>query len=90
MDGTKIEANANKFSFVWKKAVLNYQAQLFIKITKELNQVNKLLNRTFEIKEQYDSLDLSEPIVALLSTIDRIGVQFVEGKGSRKTSYKRL
>lgn len=90
VDGTKIEANANKFSFVWKKAVLNYQAQLFIKITKELNQVNKLLNRTFEIKEQYDSLDLSEPIVALLSTIDRIGIQFVEGKGSRKTSYQRL
>lgn len=25
IDGTKIEANARKFSFVWKKAILNYQ-----------------------------------------------------------------
>src|SRR5699024_2731454 len=27
-DGTKIEANANKFTFVWKKAVKNYSKRL--------------------------------------------------------------
>ncbi len=27
LDGTKIEANANKYSFVWKKNVLNYEDQ---------------------------------------------------------------
>src|SRR5699024_6174578 len=28
IDGTKIEANANKFSFVWRKSVENHSAQL--------------------------------------------------------------
>lgn len=28
VDGTKIEANANKYSFVWAKAVINYDKKL--------------------------------------------------------------
>lgn len=31
IDGTKIEANANKFTFVWRKAVENYSASLIEK-----------------------------------------------------------
>ncbi|UOR10472.1 MULTISPECIES: IS1182 family transposase [Halobacillus] len=31
IDGTKIEANANKFTFVWRKAVENYNANLIEK-----------------------------------------------------------
>jgi transposase len=33
VDGTKIEANANKFSFVWKKSTLKY-----IKVQGEIEQ----------------------------------------------------
>ena len=32
IDGTKIEACANKYTFVWKKAVTKNQAKLLIKI----------------------------------------------------------
>ena len=32
IDGTKIEANANKYTFVWKKAVTKNQAKLLIKL----------------------------------------------------------
>ena len=32
IDGTKIEANANKYTFVWKKAVTRNQANLLIKL----------------------------------------------------------
>ncbi|RDY70828.1 transposase, partial [Halobacillus trueperi] len=31
IDGTKIEANANKFTFVWRKAVEHYSASLIEK-----------------------------------------------------------
>lgn len=31
IDGTKIEANANKYTFVWKKTVTKSQAKLLIK-----------------------------------------------------------
>lgn len=90
IDGTKIEANANKFTFVWKKAVLNYQAKLFVKISKELQHLNTIMNQSFEIKSEYTSLDLSVPIGTVLSEIDRLGIQFVEGKGTRKHTYQRI
>ncbi|MHC5311097.1 IS1182 family transposase [Myroides sp. LJL116] len=32
VDGTKIEANANKYTFVWKKAVVNYKEKMFEQI----------------------------------------------------------
>ena len=39
-DGAKLEANAGKYSFVWKKSTNKYQARLegrIAKFTKELN-----------------------------------------------------
>ena len=36
IDGTKIEANANRYSFVWKTAVTNRQRKLGEKIAEEL------------------------------------------------------
>ena len=36
VDGTKIEANANKYTFVWKKTILKHQAKLQDKMHKEL------------------------------------------------------
>ena len=32
IDGTKIEASANKYKFVWKKAVSKNQAKLLLKL----------------------------------------------------------
>jgi len=32
IDGTKIEANANKYTFVWKKAVNKFYEKLKIKV----------------------------------------------------------
>lgn len=37
IDGTKLEAYANKYSFVWKKSVLKFQEKLRIKIIEYLN-----------------------------------------------------
>ena len=34
VDGTKIEANANKYSFVWKKSTTKYEARLLDKLEK--------------------------------------------------------
>ena len=32
IDGTKIEANANRYTFVWKKAILKNEGKMFDKI----------------------------------------------------------
>ena len=40
LDGTKIEANANKYSFVWKKSTEKYEKALQDKIKKLLKDIN--------------------------------------------------
>ena len=41
IDGTKIEANANKYTWVWKKATEKFRYKLFKKITKLFEEMNK-------------------------------------------------
>jgi len=40
VDGTKMEANANKYSFVWKKSTENYKAKLQGSVKTLLNEVD--------------------------------------------------
>ncbi len=40
VDGTKIEANANKYTFVWKKSVGKHQARLEKKMTEYLAELS--------------------------------------------------
>ncbi len=49
VDGTKIEANANKYTFVWKKAVKKYRAKL-------QEQVHELMKDIDELNEEEDKL----------------------------------
>ena len=41
IDGTKIDAYANRYSFVWKKAVLKNEAAMFEKIEKLVEAVHQ-------------------------------------------------
>ena len=40
IDGTKIEANANKYTFVWKKAVLKNEEKMIKKTEKLITEIN--------------------------------------------------
>lgn len=44
IDGTKLEANANKYSWVWKKATEKSRYRLFAKITALLDEINEELS----------------------------------------------
>ncbi|MFJ7746554.1 transposase [Peribacillus sp. NPDC097295] len=44
LDGTKIEASANKYSFVWKKATTNFEAKLQEKIEETYQQIQTITN----------------------------------------------
>jgi hypothetical protein len=57
IDGTKIEANANKFSYVWKTSTSKYQRDLMKKVKelfKEIDQINE------EEDREYGDNDLDE------------------------------
>ena len=57
LDGTKIEANANKYSFVWNKSVDNYDRKLDEKIKNHLREIDRIVAEENKI---YLDDDLSE------------------------------
>ena len=90
IDGTKIEANARKFSFVWKKSILNYQEKLFEKISVELKYLNLSLDVNYEIKESYGPSELLMIYMYLFNECTNKNITFVYGKGRRKTVQQRF
>lgn len=81
VDGTKIEANANKYSFVWKKSTNKYQLRLNKKIDELIMQINKTYEKSYtnetDLHEIYNDLTQKKT------------VEFVNGKGKRKTQLQR-
>ena len=89
IDGTKIEACANKYTFVWKKAVTKNMEKLLIKIADLVK----------ECKEQYDIKLIYRNSVQLkhvkklrkkLYELKKLeGIEFIHGCGKRKTLLQR-
>jgi len=40
IDGTKLEANANKYSWVWKKSCITNRNKMFLRITRLIEEIN--------------------------------------------------
>jgi transposase len=57
VDGTKLEANANKYSFVWRKSTEKYKAGLQEKVRALLDEIDEL---EAEEEAQYGDRDLEE------------------------------
>jgi len=94
IDGTKIEADANKYTFKWKKSILKFRDKLYIKITKALPELNELFkgNGYKEIieKDKYKSKEIKKIVNRLVGLIDCLGIKCVYGKGQRKGPIQRL
>jgi len=84
IDGTKIEANANRYSFVWKKSTNKYEARLDVKIS----ELIKELTARYLLEIPTDST--AEECMTILSTLAVTqGITFVHGRGKRKTQLQR-
>ena len=81
VDGTKIEANANKYSFVWKGSISKHQARRDAKEAAFLQQVNADYSTSFDT--------LAETVVFLAQKVTGSGLVFVNGKGKHKTQLQR-
>lgn len=77
VDGTKIEANANKYSFVWKKSTNKYQERLESKLEAFLAELHK----RYEISGSAE--DIQKTLLSMKTT------PFVYGRGKRKTQLQR-
>jgi len=91
IDGTKIEANANKYSFVWKKTTEKYDAKLPAKAETLFSCINKVYGTAFAFADENGWLPvLREAALFLAGKKELSGITFVSGTGRRKTTLQRL
>ena len=92
IDGTKIEANANKYKFIWKGSYEKFRDKLYLKITKLLTQMNEryqALGIYFPLGEAYEVSDLVDIEQFLSKEMIESNVISVYGSGKRKTAIQR-
>ena len=97
IDGTKIEANANKYSFVWKKAVQKYAAALKIK-TKQyfVDEIQPMVEECMQLDdlEELSMTDLESITSLIEKEITELSVDIeenlVQGKNPKKQKRRRL
>ena len=93
IDGTKIEANANKYTRVWKKSCEKNRDKIFLKVTDVLEEINKeelcYLNVEFETRTEY-AIEYLDLILQKYKEVYNLNPeQFVSGKGHRKSKQQR-
>ena len=90
IDGTKIEANANKYSFVWRKGQVKKLARLNERIRAELPELLKKSGIRFHIGETVQLRQLKKLKKRLKAKCRERDVSFVYGKGNHKDILQKL
>ncbi len=92
IDGSKFEANANKYTWVWKKATEKFRYKLYKKITVEIEEINKEIAWSevqISTNSEYVPDYLNEIIDQLMLLWDLDISTFVYGSGKRKSKEQR-
>lgn len=92
IDGTKITANANKYSWVWKKSCIKNRQKVFLKVTQLLEEMNQTIlsyGVKFGVREEY-AIEYLEEILGKYATLTGIDPEtIIRGRGHRKSSEQR-
>ena len=89
IDGTKIEANANRYSFVWKKNSEKSRAKLLAKITSELPGIVASAGVKWHIPAEVEIRHLKKLRKKLYEKRQDENIIFVTGKGHHKTPLQK-
>ncbi len=93
IDGTKIEANANRYTWVWKKSCVRNRDKVFEKISLLIDAMNEqvlgFLGLKFEKREEYAIEYVRELINTYVSTTGLDISKFVSGIGHRKSLLQK-
>ena len=94
IDGTKIEADANKYTFKWRKSIEKHRDKLYLKISKEIKQYNEVIQeygyKSLTTYEKYKPHKIEKIVNRLVGLIDYLGIELVYKQGKRKTLVQRL
>ncbi|MBQ9046013.1 MAG: IS1182 family transposase [Oscillospiraceae bacterium] len=89
IDGTKIEANANRYSFRWKKNAIRSGEKLVQKIRAALPELVKTTGVKWHIPEQIKLHKVKKLRKRLYEKAQQLGLEFVHGKGKHKHPLQR-
>lgn len=90
VDGTKIEASAGRYTFVWKKSTEKHEARLQQKIRAAILKINETYKFEYVLtEEKVQTALLSEILEDLEAMKTKSEIKFVSGKGARKTPLQR-
>ena len=89
IDGTKIEACANKYTFVWKKAVTKNMAKLAIKLADLVKESEELYGIKLIYKDKVEIKHVKKLRKKLYELKRLEGIEFVHGCGKRKTTLQK-
>lgn len=92
IDGTKLVANANKYSWVWKRSSVKNRNKTFEKITVLLNEINEsiaCMGIKFGIRTEY-AVEYMEQLTEKYANIFNLHSEIiVRGRGHRKSAEQR-
>lgn len=90
IDGTKIEANANKYTFVWKKTTSKNQDKLYMKSLKIVEEINAKFEVDFALDfDKVEVQKMTEILNFLNNKKIKENIEFVYGKGKRKSPTQK-
>lgn len=89
IDGTKLEACANKYTFVWKKSVGKWEEKMFTKTEEAVTMLNHEYMQSFCISKENRTADLQSIVNYLKEFCSENSVVFVHGRGKRKSIHQR-
>ena len=89
IDGTKLEANANKYSWVWKKSSMKNRQKTFDKVSLLLEEINSEIiyqGVKFDIRNEYAIEYLEQVTEQYVKLVD---LHIVRGRGHRKSQEQK-
>lgn len=89
IDGTKIESCANKYTFVWKRAITKNLEKLLNKLADFVGECEELYGFKIIFKNQVQLRHIKKLRKKLYSLKKQNDVKFVHGIGKRKTPLQR-
>lgn len=92
IDGTKLEANANKYTWVWKKSTEKSRYRLFGKITVLLDEMNETLafsGLKMQTNTEYVPEELRDMAARYAKHCGLDPAAFVHGRGHKKPLQQR-
>ena len=89
IDGTKIEANANRYTFVWKQSTQKNEGKMQAKMQGQLPALAGELGVRFDVGDTIKAKHLKKLRKKLYALKAAQNTAFVHGKGQRKTPLQR-